>query len=60
MPEFVFQEAALSKDPDQRNYIVSNKKIESIGMKAKVTLDEGISELIKGLEMFVTYPHANL
>ena len=60
LPEFVFQEAALSKDPDQRNYIVSNKKIESIGMKAKVTLDEGISELIKGLEMFVTYPHANL
>lgn len=60
LPEFVFQEAALAKDPDQRNYIVSNKKIESIGMKAKVTLDEGISELIKGLEMFVTYPHANL
>jgi nucleoside-diphosphate-sugar epimerase len=60
LPEFVFQEAALAKDPDQRNYIVSNKKIESIGMKAKITLDEGISELVKGLEMFLVYPHTNL
>jgi nucleoside-diphosphate-sugar epimerase len=60
LPDFTFQEAPLAKDPDQRNYIVSNKKIESIGMKAKVTLDEGISELIKGLGMFMSYPYTNL
>ena len=60
LPDFTFQEAPLAKDPDQRNYIVSNKKIESIGMKAKVTLDEGISELIKGLGMFLSYPYTNL
>jgi nucleoside-diphosphate-sugar epimerase len=60
LPEFTFQDAPLAKDPDQRNYIVSNKKIESLGMKAKVTLDEGISELIKGLGMYTTYPYTNL
>jgi len=60
LPEFTFQDAPLAKDPDQRNYIVSNKKIEAIGMKAKTSLDDGISELIKGLAMFTTYPHTNL
>ena len=60
LPDFTFQDAPLAKDPDQRNYIVSNKKIEAIGMKAKVTLDEGISELIKGLPMFTSYPYTNL
>ncbi len=38
------------KDPDKRNYIVSNKKILSTGFKMKWTLDKGIIELIKGLE----------
>ena len=60
LPDFTFQDAPLAKDPDQRNYIVSNKKIEAIGMKAKVTLDEGNSELIKGLGMFASYPYTNL
>ena len=60
LPDFTFQDAPLAKDPDQRNYIVSNNKIEAIGMKAKVTLDEGISELIKGLGMFASYPYTNL
>ena len=35
------------KDPDQRDYFVSNKKIEQKGFKAKTSLDAGISELIK-------------
>ena len=35
------------KDPDQRDYFVSNKKIEKKGFKAKVSLDRGIEELLK-------------
>jgi nucleoside-diphosphate-sugar epimerase len=36
----------FKKDPDQRNYIVSNKKIEKKGFKAKFSISNGIKELI--------------
>ena len=36
------------KDEDQRNYIVSNKKILKTGFKTKFSLEDGIDELIKG------------
>ena len=39
--------ATNKKDPDQRDYYVSNKKIEKKGFKAKVKIEEGIEELIK-------------
>ena len=35
------------KDPDQRDYYVSNKKIEKKGYKAKTDLEQGINELIQ-------------
>jgi nucleoside-diphosphate-sugar epimerase len=60
LPEFVYQDAPLAKDPDQRNYLVSNTKIESIGMKAKIGLSVGIDELIKGLGMFASNQYTNL
>ena len=50
IPKFTFFEAPLGKNPDQRNYIVSNNKIESRGIKAQISLSQGILELIKGLK----------
>ena len=35
------------KDPDQRDYFVSNRKIEKKGFKAKVSIEKGIGELIQ-------------
>ena len=51
-PTFIYLEAALGKDPDQRNYVVSNQKIESLGFKPTVSLRSGLEELVKGLRMF--------
>lgn len=41
------------EDPDKRDYIVSNEKIESTGWKPKWTLDMGIEQLIQGYQMIV-------
>ena len=51
VPDFTFLDAPVGKDPDQRNYIVSNAKIEATGYKTSVNLDHGIAELIKGFTM---------
>jgi nucleoside-diphosphate-sugar epimerase len=60
IPDFVFMEAPVGKDPDQRNYIVSNAKLESTGFKTAVTLDAGIAELIKGFTMLKNTVHGNV
>ena len=60
VPDFVFLEAPLGKDPDQRNYIVSNKKIEALGFSPAVSLQEGLNELVKGLKMFNHKPFTNV
>ena len=39
------------KDPDQRNYFVSNDKLKKKGFTAKRNLNEGIKELIKGFNI---------
>jgi nucleoside-diphosphate-sugar epimerase len=46
VPELKIKIVYNKKDPDQRNYFVSNKKIEKLGFKAKVTIDQGIKELV--------------
>jgi nucleoside-diphosphate-sugar epimerase len=58
--DFLFLEAPLGKDPDQRNYIVSNKKIEALGFSPGVSLQEGLNELVKGLKMFNHKPFTNV
>lgn len=60
VPEFTFVEAPVGKDPDQRNYIVSNQRIESSGFKTMVSLDEGIEELIKGYQVLRRNHYSNV
>ena len=46
LPDLKIKTVHNKKDPDQRDYFVSNKKIEKLGFKAKVSIDDGIKELI--------------
>jgi nucleoside-diphosphate-sugar epimerase len=48
IPDFYIHSASIGEDPDKRDYLVSNEKIESLGWKPDYTLDMGIQELIKG------------
>lgn len=43
--EFLYFCSDINKDPDKRDYIVSNQKIESFGFKAKTSLPQGIRQL---------------
>ncbi len=47
LPSLKIKISTNQKDPDQRDYYVSNKKIEKKGFKATINLDQGIKELIR-------------
>ena len=47
LPNLEILSSNFKEDQDKRDYIVSNKKLESIGWKPSVSLEEGIKELIK-------------
>ena len=59
VPSFVVHESAVGRDPDQRDYIVSNEKIERTGYRPAFSLDAGIRELIKGLKMIGNNRYSN-
>ena len=60
VPEFHIVESEIGKDPDKRDYIVSNEKIESTGFAPKFTLQYGISELIKAYQIVKRNQYANV
>jgi len=60
LPNFVFVEAPIGEDPDKRDYIVSNEKLESTGFKPAHSLDMGIRELIKGFTMIRNSVYGNV
>ena len=60
IPDFVFLDAPIGKDPDQRNYVVSNAKIEATGFKPMYSLDAGIGDLIKGYTMIKNTRYGNV
>jgi nucleoside-diphosphate-sugar epimerase len=50
-PNFYIHFAQVGTDPDKRNYIVSNQRLREAGFEAKRSLDDGITELLKGYRM---------
>jgi nucleoside-diphosphate-sugar epimerase len=46
IPALYIHSATIGEDPDKRDYIVSNEKLESLGWAPRVSLDEGIREMI--------------
>ncbi|MCX6815392.1 MAG: NAD(P)-dependent oxidoreductase [Candidatus Aenigmarchaeota archaeon] len=57
--DFHIQESEIGKDPDKRNYIVSNKKIMAKGFRCQYSLEDGIEELIKGYAMLYDRHYTN-
>jgi len=59
LPGFVYLEAPVGKDPDQRDYLVSNEKIERTGFRPRHSLQAGIAELIKGYRILKNVKYGN-
>lgn len=60
LPDFVWVEANTKWDTDQRNYVVSDAKLRGSGFTPQVTLDAGITELLKGYRMLTNTRYGNV
>lgn len=60
VPDFYFVEAAVGEDPDKRNYIVSNEKIEATGFRPDYSIQMGIAELLKAYQVIKRNQFANV
>jgi len=60
IPDFVFLEAEVGVDPDQRNYIVSNAKLESTGFATMFDLNYGIKELVQAFTILRNRKYGNI
>jgi len=60
VPDFFIHSAPVGEDPDKRDYLVSNAKIEACGWSADHTLDMGIVELLKGYRILRPNCFANV
>ncbi len=59
IPDLVIKQDEFKQDFDKRNYIVSNEKLEKLGWKPIMSLDDGIKELISAYQMVVTHNNRN-
>jgi nucleoside-diphosphate-sugar epimerase len=62
VPDFVIKTEDFASDPDKRNYIVSNKKLEQLGWSPQFNIEDGVKQLIccySGLKNIKTL-HTNL
>jgi len=59
IPDLVIKQDEFKQDFDKRNYIVSNEKLEKLGWKPIMSLDDGIKELISAYQIVVTHNNRN-
>jgi len=59
VPNLVIKQDEFKQDFDQRNYIVSNAKIERLGWKPNYNLDYGIKQLIEAYQMVINHNNRN-
>lgn len=59
-PRFVVHYNEIHKDPDQRNYIVSNDKLRRAGFAACETIDSAIPPLVQSFAMLPVSPYLNV
>lgn len=60
IPELYIHAAAIGEDPDKRDYIVSNAKLEGLGWKPTKNLDDGIREMIQAFKMIRASQFSNV
>lgn len=60
IPGFVYLEAPVGEDPDKRDYIVSNERLEATGWRPQYTLDDGIEELKKVYTIIKNKTYSNI
>jgi nucleoside-diphosphate-sugar epimerase len=60
VPDVYVVEAAVGEDPDKRDYIVSNARIEGTGFRPDVSLSDGIRELVKACQVLKRNQFANV
>lgn len=60
VPAFTYLIAPIGEDPDKRDYIVSNAKIERTGWAPDHSLDVGIRELVRGYRMIRNMKFGNV
>ncbi len=59
--DYYLHYADVGQDADKRNYVVSYKKINALGFRTTITVDEGLDELIHAVEVLDTRtPYTNV
>jgi nucleoside-diphosphate-sugar epimerase len=59
IPDFSWIESDVGEDPDRRNYLVSNAKIEAVGFRAETAVADGVRELIRAFPMLTPSRYGN-
>ncbi len=58
--DFVLNVSDVGEDPDKRNYTVDFSKLRALGFSARVSVDEGIDELVRGFQVIeIKSPFSN-